>query len=77
MFKDIVVRRYLLTIGNGGSKYVIAIGERNDLDKYIMSKFGPNSIASSEDLDGTPVILPNLTDENIEINMLNKILYTY
>lgn len=77
MFKDIVVRRYLLTLGRGSCKYVIAIGERNELDKYIMSKFGASSIASSEDLDGTPVILPGLTDENTESNMLNKIMYTY
>lgn len=75
MFKDIVVRRYLLSFNKGFSKYVIAIGERSEVDKYILTKFGANSIASSEDLDGSPIILPDLTDENTETNMLNKIFY--
>lgn len=75
MFKDIVVRRYLLSLNRGFSKYIIAVGERSELDNYIKSKFGANSIASSEDLDGSPIILPNLTDENTETNMLNKIFY--
>lgn len=75
MFKDIVVRRYLLSIGGKVNKYVIAIGERNKVDQYILSKFGASSIVSSEDLDGSPVILPDLTDESTETNMLNKIFY--
>lgn len=75
MFKDIVVRRYLISLKGGFNKYVIAVGERNELDKYIISKFGPSSVSSSEDLDGSPVILPSLTDEGTEINMLNKIFY--
>jgi hypothetical protein len=75
MFKDIVVRRYLISIKGRFNKYVIAIGERNDLDKYIASKFGVDSISSSEDLDGSPIILPSLTDESTESNMLNKIFY--
>lgn len=75
MFKDIVVRRYLVRPGGKMGVYVIMVGERDKVDKYIVEKFGLSNISTSEDLDGYPIIHPDLTTEENESNMLNKILY--
>lgn len=75
MFKDIVVRRYLISLGGKSSTFVTVIGERGKVDSYVAEKFGVSNISSSEDIDGLPIIHPDLTTESIESNMLNKIYY--
>lgn len=76
MFKDIVVRRYLISLGGKSNTFITVIGERDKVDSYVAEKFGVSNISSSEDIDGLPIIHPDLTTEPIVSNMLNKIYYT-
>lgn len=75
MFKDIVVRRYLISLGGKSNTFITVIGERDKVDSYVAEKFGVSNISSSEDIDGLPIIHPDLTTEPIVSNMLNKIYY--
>lgn len=75
MVKNIIARRYLLSINGRFNKYVIVIGERDKLDEYVVSKFGYKSISSSEDLDGYPILTNDVTDESTESVLLNNIFY--
>lgn len=73
----IVAKRYILSFKRGGGAQVIIIGERDKLDSYIASKFGPTSISSVEELDGIAVVHPDLLkDENQETIMLNSVYYS-
>lgn len=72
----VVAKRYLISFKNGGGQYIIAIGDRNKLDRYIAEKFGAINISSSEELDGAPIIHPDLIkNENLESQMLNQVYY--
>lgn len=72
----IVAKRYLISFKNGGSQYIIAVGDRTKLDRYIAEKFGAINISSSEELDGAVVIHSGLIkDENLEIQLLNQVYY--
>lgn len=76
MFKNIVAKRYFLTL-NGSGKYIIGVGVSDEIDKYVAEKFGSRNISSIETLDGTPIIQSSLTDESTESNMLNRVYYEY
>lgn len=72
----IVAKRYFISFKSGGGEYIIAVGERNSLDRYIAEKFGPMNIGSSEELDGVPVVHPDLLkNETLESQMLNQVYY--
>lgn len=74
MNNNIIVKRYLIMLGGAG-KYILAVGDRAKLDNYIASKFGAVNIASGEELDGSPVIHSDLTNEATESILLNNVVY--
>lgn len=55
----VVAKKYTILVNNHGVN-VIAVGEKSVLEDYMISNFGPKNVISSEELDGSVLIHPDL-----------------